>query len=65
MNEILTDIVNPLIPMVVGGMGTGFMWLVKGLYKARMDLDSAHFKIRCLTKRLDELHDALGSDTHK
>ncbi len=51
--------------MVVGGMGTGFMWLVKGLYKARMDLDSAHFKIRCLTKRLDELHDALGSDTHK
>jgi uncharacterized membrane protein YgaE (UPF0421/DUF939 family) len=47
----LPDILTQLVTMVVGGLVTGIVWVVRTILKLQRDLDHAHHKIRGLYER--------------
>jgi len=52
VDPVLKDIASNVLPMVMGGIGTGFVWLAKAMWRAKKDLDFAHEKIRSIEKEL-------------
>jgi hypothetical protein len=47
----LEQVTSDLITMGIGGLTTGFLWVIRTILKLQRDLDAAHIKIRRLNDR--------------
>ena len=45
------QVTSDLLVMGIGGLTTGFVWVIRAVLKLQRDLDAAHYKIRGLYDR--------------
>lgn len=62
MDPIIKDIASNVLPMVMGGIGTGIGWLAKALIQARKDINKAHEKLRVFEQRVECLERTIYFD---
>jgi len=46
MDPFIKEMATSLIPMILGGIGTGLGWLGRSIFRVKSDLNAAHCKIR-------------------